>query len=149
MSLITPSTTERIVPDWFRRRLKEIDPALKVYFNPIKQRWIIDRCTRDDANLHDDHTYCMSTNVMVVQDDDKYMPLCDVVLDKIKASDVWAQFGNAQNFERYLQKLDDANQEKLRKDRRENTIHVTKDNRVTLNKAQSLLDTVTGYELDK
>lgn len=148
MSLLTLSTTERIVPDWFLRRLKDIDPALKVYFNPMRQRWVIDRCTRDDANLHSDHTYCLSTNVMVVQDDAGYMPLCDQVLDKLKAADVWTQFGGAANLERHLQALDDANQAKLRRDRKENTEHVTRDNRVTLNQAASLVDTVTGYEFD-
>lgn len=150
MDLIIPSSVERVIPDWFAQRLKDVDPALCTYFNKIRQRWVIDRCTREDSTLHADHTYCSRTNVMLVQGDEgEYMPLCDQVLDKLKASDTWTQYGSAEGLINHLQSLDDANQAKLRRERKENTEHVTRENRVTLNKAASLADTVTGNEFKK
>lgn len=87
-----PQGFERSVPDWFASQLRALDPNLIVYFNTRKGRWIIDRCTRGgamNAGLHDHTPECPKTNVMVVQDDGQYMPLCDQVLDELRAKDSW------------------------------------------------------------
>jgi hypothetical protein len=93
MDLILPRNVVRLVPDWFLTRLKDTDPNLIVYFNELKNRWIIDRCTRDGVMASAAHTHdatCPRTNVIVVNDEGKYMPLCDAVIDTIRAMDTWS-----------------------------------------------------------
>jgi hypothetical protein len=103
MNLILPTNTERVVPDWFAKALYSTDPNLIVYFNPLKQRWIIDRCTRDGEFKTIPHTHdgtCPKTNVMVVSDPETkdYMPLCDQVLDFIRSRDAWSNYGSLDNY---------------------------------------------------
>ena len=81
-----------IVPDWFEKSLKTIDPNLIVYFNPHRGKWIIDRCCRDGEMKSVPHQHtpaCPKTNVTVVQDQGQFMPLCQKVLDDLKAMDAW------------------------------------------------------------
>ncbi len=95
-----PAGFERSVPAWFATQLRALDPNLIAYFNPRKERWIIDRCTRGgamNAALHEHNPECPKTNVMVVQDEGQYMPLCDKVLDDLRAVDSWS-YGSVENF---------------------------------------------------
>ena len=92
MDLLLPANITRIAPSWFITQLKDTDPNLIVYFNEHKGRWIIDRCTRDGERssiLHEHSPTCPKTNVMIVEDDGKYMPLCDQVIDDIRSKDAW------------------------------------------------------------
>lgn len=92
-ALILPAGVERVVPDYFSRGLRALDPNLIVYFNVRRQRWIIDRCTRGglhNAALHAHTPECPKTNVLVVQDEGQYMPLCDAVLDELRGMDSWS-----------------------------------------------------------
>lgn len=87
-----PVGFERSVPDWFASQLRALDPNLICYFNAHKQRYIIDRCTRGgvhNAALHTHTPECPKTNVMVVQDEGQYMPLCDAVLNGLRGMDSW------------------------------------------------------------
>jgi hypothetical protein len=99
MDLIVPSSA-RSVPAWFAQRLKDADRNLITYFNPMRNRWIIDRCTRMD--MHDTHTNdCPKTNVMILQDEaGEYFPLCDAALDRILSIDAWRSAGSYEQFQR-------------------------------------------------
>jgi hypothetical protein len=80
------------VPAWFKARLFDTDPNLVVYFNPFKQRWVIDRKAENGLN----------TNVMIVQSEDgEFMPLSDSTLDRIKSMDAWKQYGSYEAFHRH------------------------------------------------
>jgi hypothetical protein len=105
MDLIVPDST-RSVPAWFSQRLKDADRNLITYFNPMRGRWIIDRCTRMD--LHDTHTNeCPKTNVMILSDEDgNYLPLCDAALDRILSIDAWRDFGSYEQFQRNRMKME-------------------------------------------
>lgn len=98
--LLLPPGVERSVPDWFSSQLRALDPNLIVYFNPLKQRWVIDRCTRGgihNAALHAHTPECPRTNVMVVKDGEQYMPLCEAVLDDLRSQDSW-KHGSEEQF---------------------------------------------------
>jgi hypothetical protein len=95
-----PAGFERSVPDWFASQLRALDPNLLCYWNPRKGRYIIDRCTRGgvhNAALHTHTPECPKTNVMVVQDDGQYMPLCEAVLSDLRGMDSWSH-GSAEQF---------------------------------------------------
>lgn len=95
-----PAGFVRTVPDWFASQLRALDPNLICYFNAHKQRYIIDRCTRGgvhNAALHTHTPECPKTNVMVIQDQGQYMPLCEKVLDELRGMDSWSH-GTAEQF---------------------------------------------------
>lgn len=95
-----PAGFVRTVPDWFASQLRSLDPNLVCYFNPHKQRYIIDRCTRGGIHNAAAHTHtpeCPKTNVMVVQDEGQYMPLCEKVLDELRSMDSWSH-GSVEQF---------------------------------------------------
>lgn len=140
--LLVPRGVDRVVPDWFASQLREIDPNLIVYFNPHRQRWIIDRCTRGgvhNAPLHTHTPECKTTNVRVVQEKDgSYMPLCQQVLDELKASDAWSAFGNEENFSRHYD--NEAVEDEARRERQIDALYreASADNRRQLLKAYDL-----------
>lgn len=95
-----PAGFVRTVPDWFASQLRALDPNLICYFNAHKQRYIIDRCTHGgvhNAALHTHTPECPKTNVMVIQDQGQYMPLCEKVLDELRGMDSWSH-GTAEQF---------------------------------------------------
>jgi hypothetical protein len=81
----------RSVPNWFRRRLRDIDPALVVYFNPFKQQFCIDRCVRGSDCLSEKHVECEKTNVML------FPHMGEAALEKLKSMDAWTNFGSLEN----------------------------------------------------
>lgn len=105
MDLIVPSSA-RSVPAWFSQRLKDADRNLIVYFNPMRNRWIIDRCTRTD--MHDTHTNdCPKTNVMILHGEDgEYLPLCEAAIDRILSIDAWRDAGSYEQFQRNRMKME-------------------------------------------
>lgn len=142
MKLFLPKDVERVVPPWFTAALRETDPNLIVYFNPMKQRWVIDRCTRGglhNAGAHVHTNDCPRTNVTVVQDEGQYMPLCQAVIDNLRASDAWSQHRSADQFTRSGENAaaeDKAKREKAIDDLYHET---TKDNRRQLLQAFHLM----------
>jgi hypothetical protein len=135
---------DRAIPDWFTRGLHDIDPSLIVYFNHLRGRWIIDRCTAGGEKHTANHAHtaqCTTTNVRVVQDEaGEYMPLCPDVLDWLRAHDCWNQTKTAEQLVTELRNKDEAYQEKLKQDRRDNTHHRTMDNKRQLLKMKHLMD---------
>lgn len=80
------------VPDWFTRGLKDLDPSLVVYFNPFKERFVVDRKAENGQ----------TTNVMIVQSEEgEFLPLTDNILDRIKSMDAWKQYGSYEAFHRH------------------------------------------------
>lgn len=76
----------RSVPDWFKRRLRDIDRALVAYFNPFKEHFCIDRCIKGGDCLSSDHVSCEKTNVMV------FDHMGEAALDKLKSMDAWTKY---------------------------------------------------------
>jgi hypothetical protein len=142
MPLLLPKNIERVVPGWFAAALRETDPNLILYFNPQRQRWIIDRCTRGgvhNAGAHEHTNACPRTNVRVVEDQGQYMPLCQAVLDDLRGSDAWARHTDVHEF---LRSNDNAAAEHEAKVKRQiDAIHseATRDNRRQLMQAYHLM----------
>lgn len=138
------ASSSRVIPEWFANALREIDPSLILFFNPIRGRWIIDRCTAAGVHHVSDHQHtneCPRTNVKIIQDEaGQYMPLCQDVLDWLRAHDTWNQHSSAEQFITILGNQDAEYQEKLRAARRDNTHHRTMDHKRQLQKAKNLID---------
>lgn len=143
-ALILPAGVERVVPDYFSRGLRALDPNLIVWFNPRKQRWVLDRCTRGgvrNAALHAHTAECPKTNVMVVQDPDGgYMPLCDAVLDSLRGMDSWSH-GTAEQFILHHENALAENEAKRNADIDSAFDLASKENRRQLLKAYDLIQT--------
>jgi hypothetical protein len=141
-SFIVPASAleGRTAPDWFKQRLKSIDPCLFVYWNPIRCRWTIDRYTCGMSSLHEHGNHCPRTNVKVVQDQQgEYMPLCEQIIEWLQGHDVGSQFDSAEDYVRHLRAIGDANDAKIKKDMRENTRHATLSNKRQLLQAHTLI----------
>ncbi len=142
MKLILPPNLERVVPDWFARALRETDPNLIVYFNPMRERWVIDRCTRGgvhNAAAHDHDPSCPRTNVTVVQDEGQYMPLCQAVIDDLRSRDAWSRYGSFETYDAVTQHAADAAKEETERKIDQMYHETTKDNRAQLAKAWTLI----------
>jgi hypothetical protein len=117
----------RTVPEWFTRRLRDIDPALVCYFNSFKGAFMIDRHARDE---HGNQT---QTNVMT-------MPaISERFLEELKGMDAWTKFGSLENLRRDHEnkKADfDAKAEQSIKD---DMHHAALDNRRQMNEALTLV----------
>jgi hypothetical protein len=83
--LVGSEATE--IPDWFRRRLRDIDRALVVYFNPFRRVFCIDRCVRGQDCLLSEHLPCEKTNVMLFEH------IGEAAIEKLKSMDAWTKFG--------------------------------------------------------
>jgi hypothetical protein len=142
MNLLLPKDIEHVVPPWFAAALRETDPNLIVYFNPMRKRWVIDRCTRGgvhNAGAHLHTNECPRTNVTVVQDEGQYMPLCQAVIDDLRSRDAWAQHGSSEQF---LKVSDNAaDEDEAARKRAIDVIYAetTKDNRRQLMRAFHLM----------
>lgn len=85
------------VPDWFRIRLRELDPTLLVRWNqppPFSRRparFVIEQCVRHHASTSEHNHLCERIYVLQCQDDEgAMMPLGEAVLNEIKRRDVAA-----------------------------------------------------------
>jgi hypothetical protein len=142
MDLILPRNIDRLVPDWFSTRLKDTDPNLIVYFNEHRGRWIVDRCTRDGVMSSIGHTHdatCPRTNVIVVHDEGKYMPLCDAVIDQIRAMDTWSTDGSLEKYKARNAAMEAEYQVKTDTEQRNLYIDAGLDNKRQLNHALDLI----------
>jgi hypothetical protein len=124
---------QRVIPDWFITGLRDIDPSLIVYWNHVRERWIIDRCTVGGEKHTANHAHspeCPTTNVKVVQEDNgDYMPLCRDVLDWLRKNDLWNSASALDQHLLNLRNKDEAYQANLKAERRANTRHATRSNR--------------------
>jgi len=105
MSLLIPAQYRKVpgmwkAPDWFVKRLHDIDPALDVFFNTNRQRWII---IRNAAGTQ--------THVKTLEGKDGgYQPPCEVALNWLKQADMWThaktreQLARDLDYEEYRQK---------------------------------------------
>lgn len=83
--LVGSEATE--IPAWFRRRLRDIDRALVVYFNPFRGIFCIDRCVKGSDCLSSDHISCEKSNVMLFEH------IGEAAIEKLKSMDAWTNFG--------------------------------------------------------
>ncbi len=77
----------RTVPDWFKRRLKDIDKALVCYFNPFRQIFCIDRCIKGTDCLSSDHVSCEKSTVLL------FKHIGEEAINELKKMDAWTKFG--------------------------------------------------------
>src|SRR5579859_613682 len=73
------------VPDWFKRRLRDIDPALTCYWNPFHGQFTINRCGRGNECTHSDPHNCQWTHVMF------FPHIGERAIEKLKGMDTWTQ----------------------------------------------------------
>lgn len=149
-NLILPRSAfnQRTAPEWFTKALKDIDWRLLVYWNHMRGRWIIDRCTKGvtaenlGAGLpHEHDNGCPRTNVLVVRGpNQEYHPLGQDVIDWFRANDVGSKYDSAEKLVTDLAIKDEANREKMRLDRKDNTHHATLDGKRQLLKMKHLID---------
>ena len=97
MSIILTGNDAQTVPQWFRDRLRHIDPALICYWNRMREVFVIDRCTKGQDCLKSDHSFCERTNVMI------FPHIGEQVLNDLQSRDAWNRFGgnDAAAFERF------------------------------------------------
>lgn len=118
------------VPDWFLTRLKDTDPNLIVYFNPFRQRFVIDRKVDGQAN----------TNVMIVQaEDGEFMPLTDNTIDRIRSMDAWSKHGSYEAYHRHNINLAAEDAAKTEAEIKENYRLASIDDKAQLNQAFNLI----------
>jgi hypothetical protein len=133
---------KRGVPRYFTEGLRAIDPALIVYWNPLRARFVIDRCTAAGVHHIADHQHtpeCPRTNVKIVQDEaGQYRPLARDILQWLREHDTWAQHNSSQDFIAALNKECEEYNEKLRLERKDNTRAHTMDNKRQLLRAYHL-----------
>jgi hypothetical protein len=143
MELLLPANMVRLVPEWFSTQLKDTDPNLIVYFNEFKNRWIIDRCSRDGVMFSIAHKHeptCPRTNVLVVNDEGHYMPLCSAVIDTIRAMDTWSNDGSLEKYKARNSKMETDYQAQTDKEQRNLYIDAGMDNKRQIQQAIDLID---------
>ena len=135
--LVGSESTE--IPAWFRRRLKDIDRALVVYFNPFRRVFCIDRCVKGSDCLSSDHVSCEKTNVMLFEH------IGESALEKLKSMDAWTRFGG--NDEAALQRSRRTHEiakedweAKRREEARQSYRETQKDERLAVNKLKHLVE---------
>lgn len=138
MKLILPDSMDApTIPESFMRGLHNIDPALVIYWNRFKNRFVIDRCTMQ----HDAHTpFCERANVLIVETPEGiYMTPNEWILDKIKAMDAWTIYGTLEN-QRRTRENAKADWEAKRKEAAREAIRMAGlDNKKQLNAALDLI----------
>lgn len=80
---------DRAVPDWFLKLLKDVDPALCVFYNRFHDKWMIQRKAEDGSQHH----------ILTVEGDSgEYMSLNERTIGKLKEMDTWNKYGTVENF---------------------------------------------------
>jgi len=149
-NLILPPSCfhQRTAPEWFLRELKAIDWRLIVYWNHMRERWIVDRCTKGitaadllGGGQHAHDNECPRTNVLVVRGpQQEYHPLGQDVIDWFRANDVGTKHVSAEHLIIDLTTKEQAESERLRLTRKDNTHHATLDGKRQLLKMKHLID---------
>jgi hypothetical protein len=141
--LLVPAGLKREAPEYFTRGLRNIDPSLIAYYNQLKGRWVIDRCTHGGMHGTSNHSHsaeCKTTHVLWIQDPDgSYAAPDDKVLDKLRAMDLWSRHGSWQKMTGKLEEKEAEQKEKIDRDLKEDIQHASRDGRVQLNKAVTLI----------
>lgn len=114
------------VPEWFKRRLRDIDAGLICYFNRFQGKFCIDRVTHDASGE-------VRTNVMMIP------AISERFLDELKGMDAWTKFGSLEAMRRDHEEKKRAFDEKAERDMRDDFHHAALDNRVQINKALTLI----------
>lgn len=126
------------VPEWFKRRLKDIDRALVVYYNPFRQQFCIDRCIKGSDCLSSDHISCEKSNVML------FPHVGEAAIEQLKSMDAWTNFGGNDEhaLARFHKKGIDEKEEydaKQKEEARKGYREAMLDNRVQINKALHII----------
>ena len=105
MSLLIPADYRRVpgkwkAPAWFVNRMHDIDPALEVFFNVNRQRWIIIR------NAQGTQTHVKTLENL----NGSYAPPDEAALIWLKQSDMWGnnksleQLASDLNYQEHMQR---------------------------------------------
>lgn len=123
------------IPAWFAEQLGHLDAQLVIYWNPFRERFVIDRRTEDGQ----------TTNVLVVEDPEGgFMMPGDRALDKLRSMDAWSKFGGSdeaalQRFRREHELAKEEHDAKTAAEIQENWRLGLTDDRVQINKARHLI----------
>lgn len=115
------------VPDWFKRRLKDIDPALVCYFNRFQRQFCIDR------NTHDDKGNAVQTNVMMIP------AISERYLDELKGMDAWNKYGSLEKMRETHEDAKKSFDAKAEKDMKDDMHHAAMDNKRLMIEAHNLI----------
>lgn len=138
MNVILPESMDApTIPESFLRGLRNIDPALVIYWNRFKNRFVIDRCIMQ----HDVHnSSCQRANVLIVETPEGiYMTPNDWTLDRIKAMDAWTKHGTLQNQRRERENAKADWDAKRHQATREAFKEAALDNKAQVNEALTLI----------
>lgn len=115
------------VPQWFKKRLTEIDSGLVCYFNPFQGKFCIDRRSKD-LNGND-----VQVNVMMIP------AISERFLEELKGMDAWSKFGSLEAMRKDHEEKKRAHDEKAERDMRDDFRHAALDGRVQINEALTLI----------
>ncbi len=147
-NLVLPRSAfnQRSAPEWFLKELKSIDWRLMVYWNHLRERWIVDRCIRGITETdivggieHTHDSQCQRTNVLVVRGpNQEYHALGSDVIEWFRKNDVGSKYAKPEHLIGDLTAKQVASDEKMKADRRSNTRHATLDGKRQLLKMRDL-----------
>lgn len=140
MNIILPESMDApTIPETFMRGLRALDPALVIYWNRFKHRFVVDRCILG----HDVHgPSCQRANVLIVETPEGlFMMPNDWTLDKIKAMDAWTNYGTLENQRRTRENAKADWDAKRHEATREAFKEAAIDNKSQINEALTLIKT--------
>jgi hypothetical protein len=114
------------VPDWFKRRLKDIDPGLVCYWNQFQRKFCIDRVVKDETGEH-------QTNVMLIP------AISERFLDELKGMDAWTKYGSLEKLRATHEQAKADFDAKAEKDMKDDMHHAAMDNKRLMTEAHNLI----------
>lgn len=140
MKIILPESMDApTISASFLAGLHNIDPALVIYWNRFKQRFIIDRCIRG-SECFSHGPSCERANVLIVETPEGlFMMPSDWTLDRIKAMDAWTNYGTLENQRRTRENAKADWNAKRHEESREAFREAALDNKAQVNEALTLI----------
>lgn len=122
------------VPNWFQKRLTELDHGLICYWNPLRRFYVIDRCVLSNEDTFHVHSpACPKTNVTT------FPRISEAVIDDLKRMDAWSKFGSVEAMQRNRAEMEQEFKEKNERDQREVHEFAARDNKRQLQQAFDLI----------
>jgi hypothetical protein len=116
----------REVPEWFKKRLRDIDTGLVCYYNRFHNKFCIDRVTKDATGEH-------QSNVMMIP------AISERFLDELKGMDSWQKYGSLEAMRKSHEDAKAAHDAKFEADLKDDIHHAAMDNKRQLNEALTLM----------
>lgn len=114
------------VPEWFKKRLADIDSALVCYFNRFHNKFCIDRVTKDENGEQ-------RSNVMLIP------AISERFLEELKGMDAWTNYGSLEAMRRTHEDAKAAHDAKFEADMKDDLHHAAMDNKRQMHEALTLI----------